>query len=216
MDYAEIDAAFADFADLPDDFDGDPVPPPDKARADYYLRRMGQLDADERDLRQWIDDERTRLDDFLADRMSGIDRARGWLRRSLEGFMRQHHMATNQITLKLAHGELTLRADPGHVVVTDEAAFMAWARQHRPDLIRVPDPVPAKDNIKKLDRGAVIGSSDGNDLTAIVITTKTYAAEAGSVANPDGPDEEPEIVTTEVPGVAYATAPIHTFNAKAK
>jgi hypothetical protein len=108
----------------------------------YKCRRLG---VERSRVQALYDEEKSRLDSWLHDRMSGIDRDLAAANRSLEGFTRSWHMLNPRSkTLSLPNGKLKLGAVKGKIEVTDAHALVVWAEANgRTDLLRY-EPVPAK------------------------------------------------------------------------
>jgi hypothetical protein len=118
-DLAEWIAATVDL--YPDDGgDAEPATILDLNEADRALRRLRKLADDEAEI---LEVASALIDDTVAwrdDRLYGIERARAWVERSLEQWMRARHAETGRKTVKLPAGELRLRA-PRWSVHSDDA-----------------------------------------------------------------------------------------------
>lgn len=155
MDRADIEAdmdAFDPEWDEPDDYDGEPVTPTTTYQVNGMLRARRAAKELAAEYADSANTEINRLIRWRDDRLAGLDRKVEWLDRSLEGFMRQANAKDPKTkTLYFPNGDLTLRAARGHIEIEDAQAFVAWCIEHgRPDLIRIPEPEPAKGELAKL------------------------------------------------------------------
>jgi phage host-nuclease inhibitor protein Gam len=160
---------------------------PDRESANRLLRRVARLSAELDTIRGLAAAERTRINDWEADRTAGVTAAVDRLQSALEGFMRAEHDAIGVKTVDLPNGVLRLRAPRQKVVITDSAALDAWIEaNNRWDLISV-DPLRSRLAQLRTFRGEVEGET----------LVERVAAEDG----------------TEVPGVAVVTPVADRFSA---
>lgn len=119
-------------------------------QADWQLRRLARLrrlqaeneavaHAEIQRIRVWLDEENRKL----AQKAS-------WIEEALTGY----HAALleqdpRRKTISLPAGSLKARKHPDRVDVVDADAFVAWAQEHRPDLVRT-KVEPAKTEVKRL------------------------------------------------------------------
>ena len=132
--------------DAPEGTEPEVAAPEDADLADRLLYRWSRLADEERKVRQMADARRARIEAWEADMTSGIERDRARVERSLEKFIREFVRKNPRRgkSMKLPNGTLKLTAPGrGKIVVEDEHGFVAWAKEHRPDLL-VPQWVPAK------------------------------------------------------------------------
>lgn len=104
--------------------------PADADAANRLLRKLRSLFRQSQELHERHRAEVAALDEWLADRTSGIDRETAELERALEGWMRGQHAMTGVVTEHLPAGDLWLRAGKSSVAVDDHAKLAEWLRQH--------------------------------------------------------------------------------------
>lgn len=150
------DVAEALALDIPDDLDTEPLRIPDQRVANRALRRLAILQTDQAtvvadaeaelaELFALIEPERQRIAAFMEDRLHGIERARSWTLRGLEGWMRAANTADpSLVTVKGTGGELRLRKNPDRIVITDQTC----AADALPSTVKPVEVQPAE--VKKL------------------------------------------------------------------
>lgn len=136
----EFELALADDADV--DFDTEPAPPLDHDQASRWLRHVCRLDREEREVSALAAAERQRIAAWEDARVERIRRERAWFERSLEQYQRAAVAGGGALTLQLPNGTLKLHAQQPTWEYADEPAFLAWAEEHHPELVRRPDPPP--------------------------------------------------------------------------
>lgn len=136
--------------------DGAPTPPPDPTAVSGILRRLNGLQADRDLMDTVVEAEIRRLNEWRADRQSGIDKQIAYGKQAVEIFMRRFYEASGKKSLALAEGTPHLTAARDRLIVDDDEAFMEWAigpdvnNPAHPELLRITYEVdPAKDEIKK-------------------------------------------------------------------
>lgn len=152
------------------DFDSDPseFQVEGQQQANRLLRRLARLNADAEVVETVAADERQRIDDWVRDRMAGIDRGRRWLTATLEGFARANHAAGGGQSLKLPAGTLKLSKGRASVEV-DEAGGELPAGLVERGLVRV---APDKAAIaRELVEGPELGVTGGRRIFAAVDKT---------------------------------------------
>jgi hypothetical protein len=131
------------------DYDAEPEPPADADRADQMLRQLARLQRERDDALELAAAERARIDLWLSATTERITKRQAWYRQSLE----QYHRAVlahdpQRTTIRLPFGSLVARAQQPEWAYEDEAAFIAWATESYPTLLRQPDPpAPAPDKV---------------------------------------------------------------------
>ena len=126
-------------------YEAPPEPPQDADRADMQLRRLAKVRAEiaqvEEDAARQID----RINAWAERRYEVLHGRARWLQAGLEMW----HRAVladdpGRKTISLPCGTLKSRVQQPEWVFDDEV-FIAWAVEHAPDLVRVPEPKPAVD-----------------------------------------------------------------------
>lgn len=128
------------------DYDSEPPVELDRSTADRHLRRIAHLDARYAADKEVAEAQIEQVRAWLAGRYATYDAQRAWLHSTLRRF----HEALLSIdprakTVKLPAGELKMRAQQPSWKFTDTAAFLAWAQENAPDVVR--PPVPSEPSI---------------------------------------------------------------------
>jgi hypothetical protein len=84
-----------------------------------------------------------------------------WLTRSLTAYHAGVFARSQQASISLPYGSLGSRAQQPEWSYPDEQAFMAWAREHAPSLVRTP-PQPA-DEIDRAEAKRLLTRRDAKD-----------------------------------------------------
>ncbi|MDE1904852.1 MAG: host-nuclease inhibitor Gam family protein [Rhodospirillales bacterium] len=195
----------------PDPAEAPPAPAPDEDFANRLLYKGRKLTEERAKIAEMANAERSRVALWEADMTSGIARELKRLAQSLEGFLRNWHRDHPRTkTLKLANGTLSLKQAAGKVIVTDEHAFIAWAKTHRPDLLRQ-EPAIAK---AKLADEMVVSRHAGPQQNVAALDD-ALADTWRLMAEIDVQDEQTGEVRKEsvsLPGVMWAKPVVDTFH----
>ncbi|HEY5024718.1 MAG TPA: host-nuclease inhibitor Gam family protein [Acidimicrobiales bacterium] len=195
------------------------LPAPDEAAADLLLYRLSRREEEAARYRAIAEARIAPVRAWLADRLFGVEKETVQLSRSLELYLRfwvRFHKRTK--TLSLPNGQLSLSKPREKVVVTDEAAFLGWAREHNllPEpmaegsLIRM-EPKANKKSLAALDRSrAPQQTIDGVLCEVDRLLTTVEVLDVLDAAD-DGP-KHPEQVT--IPGVFAVRAVEDVFKYK--
>lgn len=127
------------------DFDGPPEPPQDADRADEQLRRLAKVRAEMAQIGAHAQAQIERINEWHARRVEVLAGRERWLAEGLEMW----HRAVladdpSRKTISLPCGTLKSRSQQP-VWEFDDEAFIAWASEHAPELVRIPEPKPAVD-----------------------------------------------------------------------
>lgn len=144
------------------DYDTDPEAPLDADEANTRLRRLARIRAE---IEAVEDQARTQIEQINAwaeHRYEVLHNRARWEREGLEMW----HRAVladdpSRKTISLPCGTLKARAQQP-VWEFDDEAFIAWAAEHAPELVRVPEPKPAVD--KTAAKKALIPDATGLGL----------------------------------------------------
>ena len=137
------------------------IPPEDLARANRYARRLARLEKEASAIEAAAESRRAEIDAWAERELARIGRSTSWFVRSLELFLRSHHERGGPKSVRLSTGHtLSLTKPRGHVEVHDEKAFLHWADEAAPELIRWTAPKPAEPHPDKLAI-AKLPSSEG-------------------------------------------------------
>lgn len=145
--------AYRDLEDYLLDDLGDPgVDEAEELRDDDHANRLLRALRRARDRKANVvevaEAETTRILDWMDDRVATIDADIG----RIEGQLQRYHEAVltqdaRRKTIKLSNGTLKSTAQAPEWTYPDEAAFLAWARENAPELVR--PPVPGSETIDK-------------------------------------------------------------------
>jgi len=127
------------------DFDADPEPPQDADEADRRLRRLAKVRAEMAQIGEHARAQIARIDEWHARRVEVLAGRERWL---VEGLEMWHRAVLaddpGRKSISLPCGTLKSRVRQPEWVFDDEV-FIAWASEHAPSLVRVPEPKPAVD-----------------------------------------------------------------------
>lgn len=121
------------------DFDQEPVAAIDADQADRWLRRLGHLHADDRADEELANARIATINTWLMARREQRRRAVEYLERSLELWHAANVANGAAKTITLPAGKVASRAQQPEWDF-DDAAFLAWATEHAPDLVNQPAP----------------------------------------------------------------------------
>lgn len=175
--------------DLVDDLAGDDpdyeqpaADPGDVDGVNRALRRYARLQRERDAVVQVHEAELDRIRRRMTSRLEVIDRAIQWEADGLAMYHRARLADDPQAkTLHLPNGTLKARAQQPAWEYDDEQ-LLAWLTEHRPDLVRIPEPKPAADKaaVKKalvvpsLDVGESAGAvtEDGEVVPGVTVTVR--------------------------------------------
>ena len=127
------------------DWDSPPEAPRDADRADEQLRRLVKVRAEMAQIGHHAQAQIERIREWHARRVEVLANRERWLAEGLEMWHRAVLAEDpTRKTISLPCGTLKSRAQQPEWVFDDEA-FIAWASEHAPSLVRVPEPKPAVD-----------------------------------------------------------------------
>ena len=127
------------------DWDSPPEAPQDADRADEQLRRLVKVRAEMAQIGHHAQAQIERIREWHARRVEVLANRERWLAEGLEMWHRAVLAEDpTRKTISLPCGTLKSRAQQPEWVFDDEA-FIAWASEHAPSLVRVPEPKPAVD-----------------------------------------------------------------------
>lgn len=124
------------------DYDTEPEAPQDADEANTRLRRLARIQAQI----QWVEDQAAtqiaQINAWAERRYEVLHNRARWEREGLEMWHRAV-LADDPArkTISLPCGTLKARAQQP-VWEFDDEVFLAWAQEHAPDLVRVPEPKP--------------------------------------------------------------------------
>lgn len=171
------------------DYDQDPEAPQDADRADEQLRRLAKVRAEMAQIGEHARAQIDRINEWHARRVEVLAGKERWLEEGLEMW----HRAVlsddpSRKTISLPCGTLKSRKQPD-VWEFDDEAFIAWATEHAPGLVRIPEPRPA------VDKKAVKVALDDNVQDVGSVVWRTIDEATG------------EVFEEVVPGVTVTVRP---------
>lgn len=189
------------------DYDTEPDTPPGvdaaKDQAGKWLWHLARLDREKADVVARARAERDRINAWESRRLEQLDGQRSWFERGLEQITRMlRSIDPKKASWQLPAGKLKSTAQQPVWDIDDEP-FLAWADDHRPELVNQPDPPapkPAKGEAKKvlvvpgLDTalpGQVLAAVDpvtGQPVPGVTVTVRDRRYDA--VPNTEEHDEE--------------------------
>lgn len=120
------------------------APAPDvEATAGWWLRRLGELEAEIAALETREEAELARVRGHYAALRGPIETKAGAFRRAIEAVAASVTWGKRK-SIDLAWGTFGVRTKPAAVVVKDQARAVAWARAHVPDAVVVKETVAHK------------------------------------------------------------------------
>lgn len=147
-------------------YDEPVAPPQDAAETERRLRRLAKVRADMAEVNATAQRQIDQAQDWRDERLMVLANKERWL---VEGLEMWHRAVLaddpSRKTISLPCGTLKARQQQP-VWEFDEEAFIAWASEHAPGLVRIPEPKPAVD--KTAAKKALIPDATGLDL---VVTT---------------------------------------------
>lgn len=150
------------------DYDQAPEPPQDADDADRRLRRLAKVRAEMAQIGEHAQAQIERINEWHARRVEVLAKRALWLEEGLEMW----HRAVladdpTRKSISLPCGTLKSRVQQPAWEFDDET-FIAWASEHAPELVRIPEPKPQVDKTaakKALGFLAKEGSSNGIAVT---------------------------------------------------
>lgn len=159
------------------DYDQAPEPPQGADDIDQRLRRLARIRADIAEVDAHVAATVARAQMWAKSRLDGDDPdsqyggLRGRERWEVEGLEMWHRAVLaddpSRKTISLPCGTLKSRVQQPEWVFDDEV-FIAWAAEHAPELVRIPEPKPQVD--KTAAKKALIPATSGDCAEAPAVT----------------------------------------------
>ena len=133
----------------------------DRHQANYFVKLSKQCEDDINDIKQFVEEERKRLnailDDYLLDQVQGVERRKKFYDDALEAYIHRELDGTTKRSMKLPHGTIALKKQQPHYVYSDEA-IIEWAQAECPDIVKttVPEPKISIDKKKLKEVGTIM------------------------------------------------------------
>lgn len=164
------------------DYDTEPEAPQDADEANTRLRRLARIQAQI----QWVEDQAAtqiaQINAWAERRYEVLHNRARWEREGLEMWHRAV-LADDPArkTISLPCGTLKARAQQP-VWEFDDEVFLAWAQEHAPDLVRVPEPKPQVEKaaakkaliVTTIEPGATVPAltAEGEVVPGVTVTAR--------------------------------------------
>lgn len=174
-------------------------PVADPADAEWRLRMLKRQQRNRKELQATYDKLVVETREWFDAQSAGMDAEIAEIERQLAGWLsaRIELDPKGPKSVPLPSGKITSKQGSVVLEVEDEAAFLAWAREHRPELIAtpaptVPPPRPDKNAVKALGTAEHKYAQPGD-----------YKIEVEIVPEAEDPlaEGQPDPVKVEIPGV---------------
>lgn len=127
------------------DYDADVEAPQDADEVDRRLRRLSKVRAEMAQIGEHAQAQIVRINEWHARRVEVLAGKERWLEEGLEMWHRAVLSEdSSRKTISLPCGTLKSRVQQP-VWEFDDETFIAWAAEHAPSLVRIPEPKPAID-----------------------------------------------------------------------
>ena len=155
----------------------------DKHQADYFIKLSKQCDEEMDEIKQYVEEERARLnkllDDYLNEQVRVVENRKKFYTDALEAYVHRELDGTNKRSIKLPHGTLALKKQQPHYSYSEED-IIAWAQELHPDLVKttVPEPKVSIDKKKLKEQGIIMDGMlyiDGEEVPGVQIEIKDDA-----------------------------------------
>lgn len=153
------------------DYDAQPEAPQDADEIDRRLRRLTRVRDDMDDANAAAAAQMDQVQEWLDARIQILANKEQWLVDGLEMWHRAVLADDPSLkTISLPCGTLHARKQQP-LWEFDEPTFLAWAAEHAPELVRVPEPKPAPDKAaaKKALITQIEGASPGDPRPAVTL-----------------------------------------------
>lgn len=155
----------------------------DKHQADYFIKLSKQCDEEMDEIKQYVEEERERLnkllDDYLNEQVRVVENRKKFYTDALEAYVHRELDGTNKRSIKLPHGTLALKKQQPHYSYSEED-IIEWAKEQHPDLVKttVPEPKVSIDKKKLKEVGTVMDGLlyiDGEEVPGVQVEVKDDA-----------------------------------------
>ena len=165
----------------------------DLASADWAIRKLARARKNYREVADYVQEERERLNDVLSDAGIRADDTE----RFFGGLLTEYHLRLleddpKRKTIKLPSGELKARKNPDRVVIADPDAFVCAVGMDSP-LVKV-EAKPLLAEVKKALKDGPIVTADGEVVEGIEVVegdVKVTVDTAEAIEPPRGLTLEP-------------------------
>lgn len=155
----------------------------DKHQANYFIKLSKQCEDDINDIKQYVEEERKRLNDllneYLIDRVQEVERRKKFYDDALEAYIHRELDGSTKRSMKLPHGTLSLKKQQPHYTYSEED-ILQWAKDFYPDIVKttIPEPKVSIDKKKLKDAGTIMDGLlyiDGVEVPGVQIEIKDDA-----------------------------------------
>jgi hypothetical protein len=181
---------------------------PDAEVADRLLARLGRLDRKAAEVTEVVKSRRAAVEAWAAERLEVIDGERARMTDLLEGWARQVHDATKQVTWKLPSGQVTLRPGQPRLIFLNEdtdAIAGALLKNGHEEFVQV-------ETVRKVPKAAIKAAVKPGDDAAVDLPPEEgwrYVLAVYEEADP----ETGEIYLSTLPGMVMQVATRRVFRA---
>lgn len=146
------------------------LPIPDDAEAENLFRQLANTEARIKANDDMADFEIGKINQWRVMANEPLQNKAIWLRTKLEEYALLTRASTERATVSLPHGTLkTTKAQAEWKI--DSTAFVAWAKENRPELLRVkyePDKGAVKVDLIPASDGTVV-TADGEEVPGVTV-----------------------------------------------
>lgn len=155
----------------------------DDSAAEWALRKLASLRGKMEENRRIAEAERQRIDSWLEHANESLTRDAAYFEGVLGEYALRQRSDADRKSISLPHGMVKTRASSRKYDVTDTDAFLSWARENAPVLIRVTE-APHKSNFEvcldvrdghviEVETGEIVPGLAASDLPpSVTIDTK--------------------------------------------
>lgn len=131
----------------------------DDSGATWAMRKLAALRQRQAEINTIAEQEYLRIEAWRHQQTDNLTADINYFTGLLTEYARQEREVHGRKSITLPHGTIKSRSGSKRIEVTDEPAFLAWARQHAPTLIRVREE-PDKAAIKASFPAAMLAEVD--------------------------------------------------------
>jgi hypothetical protein len=157
----------------------------DDKKAEWALRKLARIRSAGPRVADVYAAERERLDQWRDQELARIELDGAYFVSQLDLYAREQRANGDRKTITLPHGVVSTTHRKARVQVDDAGAVLEWAKQNRPELVRVKESVPVSEiSLVALLDGGVRDPDTGHEIPgasllpeAVSVTIKTPTTE---------------------------------------